>query len=207
MRSAEGAIESIEINDGKVTLQTINNTPATGICGSGVLDILAKFYTAGIIDKSAKFNNQHPNIRVNDDEVREFLLAKGKSETSRDIVITQLDIRAIQLAKSAIQTGIQTLLDEAGISVDAVDQIIIAGGFGSYISLNSAKKIGMLPNISAEHFSQVGNAAGIGAKVALISYNHRIQAQTIAQNSRYLELSGSADFNSKYINNLNLPEE
>ena len=201
MRSADGAIESIDFSGDDFKLNTINNSAPVGICGSGILDIIAKLCCNNIIDPSGKLIENHPRIRTTKD-IREFVLSENVNKKTRDIVLTQLDVRAVQLAKSAIKTAIDTLLDDASITIKDIDQIIIAGTFGNYINIESAQFIGMIPNISTDAIAQVGNASAIGAKVTLISYSHRVEAQTIANNARYIELSTSADFNRKFVDNL-----
>jgi uncharacterized 2Fe-2S/4Fe-4S cluster protein (DUF4445 family) len=124
--------------------------------------------------------------------VAEFVLAGDReSGSGRAITVTQEDIRELQLAKGAIRTGIETLLQDASIGPGNLDQVIIAGAFGIYIDVQSAIAIGLLPELPAERVSQVGNAAGTGARLALISQTHRQQAQEIARRVRYIELARS----------------
>ncbi len=119
---------------------------------------------------------------------------KPKRATGRAITVTQHDIRELQLAKGAIRCGIETLLQDAGITAADLDQVIIAGAFGTYIDVESAMAIGLLPELPLDRVSQVGNAAGTGARLALISQAHRQQAQDLAQRVRYLELARSSRF-------------
>jgi len=121
---------------------------------------------------------------------REFVLVEADRQAGRkEIIITQADIREIQLAKAAIQTGIQVLLAESGLPLEAVERVIIAGAFGSYIDVPNAVATGMLPPLPLERFSQVGNAAGIGAKLALLSSPKRVQAQELHRRVNYIELA------------------
>jgi uncharacterized 2Fe-2S/4Fe-4S cluster protein (DUF4445 family) len=137
---------------------------------------------------------ESPLTRIVDD-VAEFVLAgERESGSGRAITVTQQDIRELQLAKGAIRTGIEALLQDAGIGPGDLDQVIIAGAFGTYIDVQSAIAIGLLPEVPPERVSQVGNAAGTGARLALISRSHRQQAQEIAQRVRYIELARSPRF-------------
>ena len=188
MRAASGAIERLRIEGNAVHFQTIDNVPPVGICGSGILDAMAQLYLAGIIDKTGKMTDNYPRIR-NGQKQREFVLAENP-----EIVVTQQDIRELQLAKAAIRTGIQALLNAHHCTDDDVRQVIIAGAFGSYIDVSSAIAIGMLPSLPLDRFHQVGNAAGAGAKLSLISLSQRNLAQKIAENVHYLELAGTPDF-------------
>ena len=137
---------------------------------------------------------------------REFLLvAADDSGTGQNIVLSRGDIAEIQLAKAAIRTGINTLLREAGIREDDVDEVMIAGAFGSYIDVSSAITIGMLPSLSLEKFKQVGNAAGVGAKLALVSKKHRSMVQNIAESVRYIELACHPRFEEEFSQSMWLP--
>jgi len=190
MRAAQGAIERVRLVDGQIEYQTIGGAPPVGLCGSGILDGLAELYRAGIVDANGKLG-EHPRVRVNgDDGVREFVLV-GEEERGGQaaITITQKDVRELQLAKGAMRTGIQILLEAQGLAEQEIDRVIIAGAFGAYIDVSSAVSIGMLPALPVERFRQVGNAAGMGAKLALISRRKRAEAQEIARRVSYIELA------------------
>jgi uncharacterized 2Fe-2S/4Fe-4S cluster protein (DUF4445 family) len=193
MRAAPGAIERVRIVEGRVEYKTIGDEPPVGICGSGILDVMAHLRRAGLLDTRGRMA-ESPLTRVADD-VAEFVLAgERESGSGRAITVTQQDIRELQLAKGAIRTGIEALLQDAGIGPGDLDQVIIAGAFGTYIDVQSAIAIGLLPEVPPERVSQVGNAAGTGARLALISRSHRQQAQEIAQRVRYIELARSPRF-------------
>jgi len=194
MRASSGAIERININGKRVEVQTIDGKPPTGICGSGILDALAEMYLAGILDSGGRIQTSHPSVRSHDSQ-REFVVVKGK----KDIAITQGDVRELQLAKAAIRTGIQILLEARELEDSDIDRIIIAGAFGSYISIESAITSGMLPALPKERLIQVGNAAGMGAKLAIISARKRREAQKIAAKAKYIELAGAPYFNETFI--------
>jgi uncharacterized 2Fe-2S/4Fe-4S cluster protein (DUF4445 family) len=200
MRSAPGAVESVKIMDGKVEVKTIANEAPIGICGSGVVDATAQLYLAGVVSATGCMTREHPRVRIVHGRA-EFVLAEGDAT----IVFSQRDVRAVQLAKGAIRAGIQVLLEETGLRENQIEQVIIAGAFGNYINLESAITIGMLPDLPLDRFAQVGNAAGIGAKLALISYPHRATAQSIAARSNYIELAGSNRFNKAFMHALCFP--
>lgn len=203
MRSAPGAIESVSISGGKVAIKTIADEPPIGICGSGVLDATAQLYLAGIVSPTGRMTPEHPRVRMRDGQP-EFVLAEGQAQGSA-IVFNQRDVRALQLAKGAIRAGIQVLLEDAGVGEEQIEQVIIAGAFGNYIDLESALAIGMFPDLPLDRFAQVGNAAGIGAKLALVSYPHRATAQSLAARSRYIELAGSDRFNKAFMRSMRFP--
>ncbi len=199
MRAATGAIERLRIADDSIQYQTINQGPPIGICGSGILDALSQLYLAGIIDEGGRITDNHPRLRTYKGQ-REFVLV---GEEERDgqpaITITQRDVRELQLAKAAIRAGIQVLLEANGCSEDEIKQVIIAGAFGTYIDVASAAAIGMLPSLPLNRFRQVGNAAGMGAKLALISLGKRAEAQAIASRVKYLELGSAPNFEQTFI--------
>ncbi|MBU1055397.1 MAG: DUF4445 domain-containing protein [Proteobacteria bacterium] len=199
MRASAGAIEDILILDGNVQYQTIDGAPPAGICGSGILDALAQLYSAGIIDKGGRMSEAYPGVRSNGKYLEFVLVSEEKRNGQEAIVITQSDIRELQLAKAAIRTGIQLLLEAKGCGEEDITQVIIAGAFGSYINIESAVAVGLLPLLPYERFKQVGNAAGIGAKMALISSRKRLEAQTLAQRAHYVELSTVPAFMQTFI--------
>jgi uncharacterized 2Fe-2S/4Fe-4S cluster protein (DUF4445 family) len=199
MRAANGAIERLQILGGKIKYQTVGNSPAIGICGSGLLDVVAQFYLSGIIDKSGRLNKDHPRVSLKDG-VAEFLLLEGnETGNQQPVVISQRDIREIQLAKAAIRSGIEVILNKNGMKYESIEKVIIAGAFGTYINLESAVAIGMLPPLPLERFSQVGNAAGTGARLALVSSARRAEEKELLKRVNYVELAGSPDFMKIYM--------
>jgi uncharacterized 2Fe-2S/4Fe-4S cluster protein (DUF4445 family) len=189
-RATTGAIERVRITPSEVHYKTIQDAPPSGICGSGILDVVAQLHLAGVLSDNGRMQvNSHPRVRQNGDE-REFVLVEADEGASRkEIVVTQSDVREIQLAKGSIETGIRVLLTESGTSVQDVDQVIIAGAFGTYIDVSNAVAMGMLPDIPLDRFKQVGNAAGIGAKLVLLSTRTRSEARTLRARIRYVELA------------------
>ncbi|TES82135.1 MAG: DUF4445 domain-containing protein, partial [Dehalococcoidia bacterium] len=200
MRAASGAIERLRIVDNKVEYQTIDDKPAIGICGSGILDTVAQLYLAGVLGEGGQMDEKHRRVRRGDKHL-EFVLVDGKEkkDVNKDIVITQQDVREIQLAKAAIRTGIQALLEANGYGEEKIQKVIIAGAFGTYIDVSNAMAIGMLPALPLERFQQVGNAAGTGARLALISRTKRAAAQKIVSGINYVELAGVPGFNQTFM--------
>ncbi len=199
MRAAAGAIERLRIEDDGVQYQTVDEAPPIGICGSGVIDALAQLYLARIIDDGGRMKDGHPFVRTRKKQ-REFVLVnREEQDGTPDIVITQGDVRELQLAKAAIRTGIQVLLETNGYSEEEIARVIIAGAFGSYIDISSAIVIGLLPSIPLDRIHQVGNAAGMGAKLALISLDSRTQARDVALCVQYVELASAHDFTQAFV--------
>jgi uncharacterized 2Fe-2S/4Fe-4S cluster protein (DUF4445 family) len=198
MKAASGAIESVKIGRNRIELTVIDNVPPIGICGSGILDTVAQLRRHRIIDKRGRF--QDHEMVCQGDNGCEFILAGAcDSNTRKNICITGGDIAEIQLAKAAIRTGIDTLLYESNTNEEDIDEVVIAGAFGSYIDVSSAIAIGMLPSISLDKFKQVGNAAGVGARLALASKRHRSMAQKIAEKVRHIDLGNYSEFSSRYL--------
>jgi len=199
MRAARGAIEKVRMENNTIQIQTIDDAPPSGICGSGVLDAMAQLFLEGVVDGSGRMLEGHPRVRTGTDS-REFLLvAEGESGAPAAVVLTQHDIRELQLAKAAIRTGIQVLLETSGRKEQELDQVLIAGAFGSYIDMSSAVAIGMMPGLPMDRFTQVGNAAGMGARMALISATQRVKAQTLASKVKYVELGSAPHFTETFL--------
>jgi uncharacterized 2Fe-2S/4Fe-4S cluster protein (DUF4445 family) len=194
MRAAPGAIEHVRLSGERLEIQTIAGERPVGICGSGLLDVIAQLRLNNVLDRNGRMG-EHVLIRHHDGTV-EFVLAER--EDQQPITVSQKDVRELQLAKAAIRLGIQALVTAEGITESDVEQVIIAGAFGTYINIESAITIGMLPPLPLERFKQVGNAAGTGARLALISQSQRAKAEQIAQHAGYIELATVPNFNRKF---------
>ncbi len=194
MRAADGAIERAWADGGRIGVATIGDRPAVGICGSGILDLIAVAHALGILDDGGRLASSHPAVGLVGTE-RAILLAP-------DVHITQSDIRAVQLAKSAIRTGVDLLLEQAGIGEQAIERFVLAGAFGSFIDVRSALRIGMLPDLARGRISQVGNAAGVGITRMLASRAERAAARELAARCRYLELSARPQFQKRFMRNI-----
>jgi uncharacterized 2Fe-2S/4Fe-4S cluster protein (DUF4445 family) len=199
MRAAEGAIERLQISAGKVSYQTIGDAPPVGICGSGILDALAQLYLAKAIDEGGRLSADHPRVSSYRGQRQFILVSQEEQKGEPAITITQHDIRELQLAKAAIRSGIQVLLETSGVMEREIKQVIIAGAFGSYINVASAVEIGMLPSLPLARFIQAGNAAGMGAKLALISIKSRAKAQALTSKVRYIELASAPGFERTFM--------
>jgi len=197
MRAAPGAIERVKIEGDRPTFQVIGGGPPAGLCGSGILDALAQLHLAGVIDASGRLG-EHARVRTVDN-VKEFVLVEEAERSGGPaITLTQKDVRELQMAKAAIRAGIEILMAAHGVGPSEIDGVIIAGAFGSYIDVDSALTIGLLPPMAKERVVQVGNAAGSGAKMALISAKERAQAEALARRIRYIELATAPRFMDVY---------
>jgi uncharacterized 2Fe-2S/4Fe-4S cluster protein (DUF4445 family) len=212
MRAATGAIEKIKIDprNFEVDYQTIGNVKPRGLCGSAIVDALAEMLKAGVVDKSGRIDLKldSPRIRVGGDGVPEFVIA-WEEETSigGDITVTQKDIRELQLAKAAIFAGITILMKKKKVNKEDLASVIIAGAFGSHINPESARTIGMLPGVPLERVRSVGNAAGSGARMALMSKKVRELAREVSKKVKYVELAADAEFQREFLSAMYLPHE
>jgi uncharacterized 2Fe-2S/4Fe-4S cluster protein (DUF4445 family) len=194
MRAAEGAIEHMRWVDGRIECQTIGGGSPVGLCGSGILDTLAQLVEAGVVDRRGRMG-QHARVRGKDKKREFVLIGEDEQESGRPaITFTQKDVRELQLAKGAMRAGIDVFLATNGLAGEDIDQIIIAGAFGTYIDVASAISVGMLPALPLDRVRQVGNAAGMGAKLALISRRKRAEAQVIGNRVNYIELARDPRF-------------
>lgn len=187
-----GAINKIYEKDGELAYTTIEDQPPIGICGSGIIDIIAYLLHKDLIDETGYLEL--------DDDADEFIIANQLD--SKPIYITQKDIREIQLAKAAIRAGIETLFVKSGAKVDQISKVYLAGGFGNYMSKESAIKIGIIPEALESKIVSVGNTAGIGAIQLLLDSRYREQCDAIKTNCQYIELSNDPTFSNFYIQNM-----
>jgi uncharacterized 2Fe-2S/4Fe-4S cluster protein (DUF4445 family) len=194
MRAAPGAIEHVRLENDRLEVQTIGGEAPIGICGSGLLDIVAQLRLNNIVDRHGRMG---ANVRVRSvDGITAFILAERDGQ--EPVMLSQKDVRELQLAKSAIRVGIQALVAAEGLEESDIEQVIIAGAFGTFIDVESAITIKMLPPLPLERFSQVGNAAGTGARLALISLSQRAEAERIARLDGYIELASVPNFQRKF---------
>lgn len=202
MRAATGAIEKVAVRAGKIEIAVIGGGVPAGLCGSAVLDAVAAFARAGAISRRGQIDTASP-FACEEDGHPALMIAAGEDHP---VTFTQQDVRNVQLAKGSIRAGIEMLLRDAGLTAGDVDRIVVAGAFGLYIDLGSAIAIGMLPDLPRERYEQIGNAAGMGAKLALVSQRLRQAAIRLAAASRYIEQAGSPDFMRCFMDNINLPD-
>ena len=203
-----GAISEVFVCDGEIVYKTVGGAPAVGICGSGIVDALAIMLDTGLLDETGLIAEKDEAgafasyIDEDEDGDPVFMLDREKN-----IYICAKDIREIQLAKAAVCAGAQTLLHESGVSADSISRIVIAGGFGSHLRAASMRRIGLLPPVSIEKYEFVGNAAGAGAVAVLLGREPRDSAKTICKKSEYTELSKSAYFMERYIEEMMFSDE
>jgi len=206
MRATDGAIEGVQLGD-TVELQVIGgDVKPEGLCGSGLVDAVAQLVLAGLLDHSGRMKAAgdvpgHPlGSRLFEiDGMRAFLLAEG-------VYLTQRDIRELQFAKGSIATGIKVLMDILGVETKDLDEVLLGGSFGSYLNPESAKVIGLVPPVDVDRIIAVGNSAGEGAKIALLSYRERQVAFELPDRIEYVELSGRTDFNDAFVSVLGFPQ-
>ncbi|WP_206810519.1 ASKHA domain-containing protein [Paradesulfitobacterium ferrireducens] len=217
MRAAEGAIERVHISS-DVEVGVIGGTKPRGICGSGLIDALSEMVRVGVVEssgrlaaKEAQLENLPPLVRRRlrgSGGGAEFVLVWGEdSATGEDLVISQKDVRELQLAKGAIMAGIRVLLRELGAEVREIDRVFLAGAFGNYIGKQSALGIGLLPLVPLDRIAAIGNAAGDGAKMALLSVAEKERALSLARQARHIELSSDKGFQEEFIDALSFEQK
>jgi uncharacterized 2Fe-2S/4Fe-4S cluster protein (DUF4445 family) len=206
MRAATGAIEKVRISPERLELVTIDHAPAVGLCGSGIIDTVAGLYQSGYINRHGRFQRGKDGIREGRNGPEYLLVPARKSGTGRDIVINQKDINEIQLAKGAIQAGMNVLMEVTGITPEAIEEVIVAGAFGSYLNIQNAIAMGLFPDLPNATYRQVGNAAAIGAKWILLSKIARQRAQEIAAGTHYNELTTYSKFRRQFALGMLFPE-
>ncbi|RJQ42933.1 MAG: DUF4445 domain-containing protein [Nitrospiraceae bacterium] len=205
MRATEGAIEGVTINRDtlEVDIKVIGEgVRPVGICGSGMIDVIAEMFFAGIIDQKGKLQEVvSGRVRKGEDGL-EFVVYSGEG---RDLVLTEPDIENIVRAKAAIYAGFSTLLKEVGFTFNDIEKIYIAGGFGKFLDIEKAIMIGMLPELPKDRFTYMGNTSVTGAYLCLLSRDLRTEAEEIAKKMTYLELSVSRSFMDEYMSGLFIP--
>ena len=209
MRAETGAIERVYINpqDLEPGYQTIGDAAPRGICGSGILDVVSSLLQCKLVDQKGKLNPtaQTPRIRTKNNST-EYVLVWGKDSATRtDIVINQYDIQQIQLAKAAIYAGASILKKHMHINDSDISTVYLAGAFGTYVDPQSALTVGMYPDVTLSRIRFVGNAAGSGARMALLSTEIREKAEQVAKQLEYLELAADKGFSDEFMNALFLP--
>lgn len=210
MRAAPGAITRAGIGpDGDIELETVAGAAPCGICGSGLIDAAASLADAGVIDRTGRIIAPDKAVKAGvcaklvarirqDGRVHAFALTSGG--TGDEIVLTQRDVREIQLAKAAITAGRKLVMRELGIEDGSLRRVMLAGAFGSHIRPRSAMRIGLIPVVPLSLVEQLGNAAGAGACMALMSGAEELRAQTLAAKAIHIELAAHPDFQNEFIN-------
>ncbi len=204
MRAAPGAIEKVKICGGEVEISTIGAQKPVGICGSGILSAIAEMRKNDLIDRRGVFQRQHPLVKQSGNQPFFILADRNATGAQHAIHINRQDVHEIQLAKAAIRTGIEMLCQYAGIKPSQIDQFLIAGAFGTHLDVESAITIGMFPDVNLERYSQIGNAAGVGAREMLVNQQMRKTAEILATQIEYVELTTQAEFQDVYVKALAL---
>jgi uncharacterized 2Fe-2S/4Fe-4S cluster protein (DUF4445 family) len=207
MRAAAGAIEAVKLTDTGLQLKTVDDEPAVGLCGSGIVDAVAELRRWGLINERGRFDKQNARVREGRHGAEFLLTPASQSGSGRDVVISQHDVNEIQLAKGAIRAGLEALLQVTGTAPEEVREVIIAGAFGSFLNIKSAIGIGLFPSLPKASYKQVGNAAGVGARWALLSRAVRARAQQVAANTDYIELTTWPKFNRLFALSMLFPAE
>ncbi len=198
MRAASGAIDRVTIENGRVTVGTIEGASPVGLCGTGLVDAVAALLSAGVVDATGRMRS------ADDLDETAFCLAE-QSDRAHCVLLTQRDVRELQLAKGAIAAGVQSLLDEYGATLADVEEVLLAGAFGNYIRPAGARAVGLLPDVPLETVKGVGNAAGAGARMLLVNRNLRQVAADVARGVEHVELSRRPDFQTRFAEAMGFP--
>jgi uncharacterized 2Fe-2S/4Fe-4S cluster protein (DUF4445 family) len=209
MRASPGAIEDVFIADAtwEPTFRTIDDAPAVGICGSGLIDLLGELFVTGLLDKSGHLDIEAPTARIRVTAgVPEYVVCRaGEGGAQKDIVLTESDISGLVRAKAAIYAGFEVLCTSVGVDLADVEQIFIGGAFGQYLNVEKAIRIGLLPDQPVEKFHFLGNTSALGAFATLLCVNVRHEVIDVAAKMTYLELSADNTFMDEYTSALFLP--
>jgi uncharacterized 2Fe-2S/4Fe-4S cluster protein (DUF4445 family) len=209
MRAETGSISRVQLLP-NIQINVIGHVPPKGICGSGLVDLLGELVTARVVSFKGGFVK--PELYEGPEHLRErivpgergykFVLVKAEENKGMEISLTQNDLLQLQLAKGALNAAMEMLVKEAGISGDQVDMILLAGAFGNFMDKEKALQIGLFPQWASGKIMNVGNAAGAGAKAALLSLDKRAEAISASQDIGFLELAGTPEFQDAFINGL-----
>jgi uncharacterized 2Fe-2S/4Fe-4S cluster protein (DUF4445 family) len=216
MRAADGAIEGVAITPGGLSLKVIGDVAPAGLCGSGLVDAVAGLVSAGLLDSSGRFlPEQEAAARLPGLVSRLTMLGPNRvfvlawlaepGDVEHSVYLSQRDVRELQFAKAAIATGWSILLQQMGLQPGDLQQVLLAGSFGSYLSPASAIRLGLVPRLPVLRVVSAGNVAGEGAKMALLSVRERAGALALLEEVRYVELSDRADFNDRFVEQLQFP--
>ena len=209
MRAAKGAIEDFSIDPltCEPMIVTIGDVRPKGICGSGLITMIAVMFETGLIDSRGKFDRSLNTNRIRQTNgIWEYVIAwADETQIDRDIALTELDIDNLIRAKGAIYSGCMTLLEEVGLSVDMIERIILAGGFGSYIDLERAMTIGLLPEIDPEHVTYIGNGSLLGARMSSLTNKIRQDVIEVTGRMTNFELSETPSYMNNYVAAMFIP--
>ena len=187
MRGAPGAVDHVRVENGEIRYHVIGELPPEGLCGSGLLDLVAALLDTGILDESGYLEDKSYPLCDN-------------------VTLTQKDIREVQLAKAAIRAGIELLCEKLGVEVSDIRKVYLAGAFGSYMDPRSACRIGMIPPVLLDRIRAIGNAAGEGARLCALSRTEFDYSKKLAANTEFLELASLPQFQDRYVDALEFEE-
>ncbi len=215
MRAAIGAIDRVGVEAGDLRLHTIGDGPAQGLCGSGLVDAVAALLDFGVVDWTGLIDVERRDrlperirarVEMRGEERLVVVARVGEHDADREITLTQDDVRQVQLCKGAIASGVAMLLHVAEVPVARIDELMLAGGFGNYLSVESALRIGLIPpGLPAAKIRYVGNAAALGAQLALVSEAERARAEVIARRIEHVSLAAHPDFETIFVECMNFP--
>ena len=218
MRASDGAIEVVTMTPGTLELTVIGDAAPAGLCGSGLVDAVTGLVRVGLLDSSGRLVAEDeaaaalaPGLagrltRIGDERVFVLHWLGEVGDAANSVYLSQRDIRELQFAKAAIATGWQILLEEAGLTASDIQQVLLAGSFGSYLSPANAIRLGLVPKLAVLRVVSAGNVAGEGAKMALLSLRERAAGLALLEEVRYVELSDRADFNDRFVDQLAFPD-
>jgi uncharacterized 2Fe-2S/4Fe-4S cluster protein (DUF4445 family) len=217
MRAAPGAIEVVKISTEELELGVIGDVEPLGLCGSGLVDVVAELVQLKLIDSTGRFvidevaaqlapGVAHRLTQLEDQRVFVVHWIGEVGDVARSIFLSQRDVRELQFAKASIATGWRILLEDAGLKVEDLQQVLLAGSFGSYLSPASAVRLGLVPKLPLLRIVSAGNVAGEGAKMALLSLRERAGAMALLEEVEYVELSDRSDFNDQFVDQLAFPD-
>ena len=217
MRAADGAIEVVTMTPDALELKVVGDAEPAGLCGSGLVDAVTGLVRVGLLDSSGRLAAEDqaaalaPGLagrltRIGDERVFVLHWLGEPGDAVHSVYLSQRDIRELQFAKAAIATGWQILLEEAGLAAGDIQQVLLAGSFGSYLSPANAIRLGLVPKLAVLRVVSAGNVAGEGAKMALLSLRERAAGLALLEEVRYVELSDRADFNDRFVDQLAFPD-
>ena len=211
MRAAAGAIERVYLDEDGVRIGVIGDAQPIGICGSGIIDAVGELIRTGIVDKSGRLLGRErlakkgisekllTHVEENpDSNGNDFLLFRGDRQEN-DVYITQKDVREVQLAKAAISAGISIMMEEIGLTKDEIEKVSIAGAFGNYIRNESAVNMGLLPHVEIDRIKAIGNSAGVGAAMVLLSKASEEETIRVSKLVEHIDLADKKNFQDEYL--------
>ena len=212
MRGTKGAIERVTIANGQVFNKVIGGVKPQGICGSGIIDIVAELSENNIVNSGGTFIDpskiEEPELAkrvIKTEKGKAFIIAYGEeTESGEPLLMTQQDIRQVQLAKAAIYTGCLMLIEECGLKGEDLEEILIAGAFGNYIDINKAQAIGMIPHFENVPVYSIGNAAATGSQIFLLSREEQEECIKLASKAEHIEIASNPNFVNGFIMNTSL---